>query len=228
MALEDYTTYVETDPNSTLSVAANTITQTNANQNEDARVTLDLGTGYFSGDFTHLVDGKISTAGTFAVTPIYWQLANVLKGGKTIFTDGDDYFRLQNYNDNNGPTNYKIDFYEKDNGTLYSDSYAGATQYTHYWYKVVRDESVGTYGTLYAYIYDDSGRTNLVDTLTITLHTSKKDWQYIYAFSTMDDTDNRTYSGTVNNLDIERVGGPVLKTANTVAAASIKTRNTVA
>jgi len=73
---------------------------------------------------------------------------------------------------------------------------------TTYYLKIVRDESVGTYGTLYCYIYSDSARTTLLDTLTLTLSTAKYDFRYLYALASYNAGTAHEHSGYVENLSI--------------------------
>jgi hypothetical protein len=69
------------------------------------------------------------------------------------------------------------------------------------------NSSVGTYGTLYAYIYDTSahrlagGSTGLLSTLSLTLHTSTT-WRYLYGASSWNGSYSGTTSGSVQNLTI--------------------------
>jgi hypothetical protein len=112
-----------------------------------------------------------------------------------------------------------VDFYSSTAFTIYlreydataghtTDSYVGSLA-TVYYLKIKRDEAVGTYGTLYCYIYSDSARTTLLDTLTVTLHTSKKDFQYIYGFNNSADA-STNISGYSENLDL--TGGVITAT----------------
>ncbi len=71
---------------------------------------------------------------------------------------------------------------------------------TDYYLKVTRDESEGTYGKLYCYIYSDSVRLTLVDTLTVTL-TEKQDFRYQFGSISHDGTTGgKAWSGTISNL----------------------------
>lgn len=63
-----------------------------------------------------------------------------------------------------------------------SDSSIALDFSTTYYIKVNRSSVTGAYGTLYAYIYSDSGFTTLVDTLTIT-QCREETYSYIWTFS---------------------------------------------
>jgi hypothetical protein len=71
---------------------------------------------------------------------------------------------------------------------------------TDYYLTLDRDESVGTFGTLYAHLFSDEARSTTLETLTLTL-TEKQDFRYIYGAISWDDaTPNNTWSGTISNL----------------------------
>jgi hypothetical protein len=73
-------------------------------------------------------------------------------------------------------------------------------QNTNYYVTVKRDESVGTYGTLYCYIYSNLDRSTLVDTLTVTL-TEKQNFQYLFGMISYDGVSGgNDWDGTISNL----------------------------
>ena len=77
------------------------------------------------------------------------------------------------------------------------------TNNTNYYVKIQRNSSVGTYGTLYAYIFSSSAYrtagTPVLATLSVTLHNDNT-WEYLYAASTWNGSYTGTTSGNVNNL----------------------------
>ena len=85
--------------------------------------------------------------------------------------------------------------------TPYDDSWL-STVNTDYYPKVKRDEAVGTYGTIYAYIYSDADRTSLSDTLSVALH-EKRDFRYIYGINSLGADNNYVCTGYVKNLDLQ-------------------------
>jgi len=94
------------------------------------------------------------------------------------------------------------------------DSYTSLSQNTDYYLTLKRDEAIGTYGTLYAYIYSDSARTTLVDTLTVTL-TEKQDFRYLFGMISYDSaTGNNAWSGTISNLVLSTGQWLVLRETN--------------
>ena len=85
MALENFLTYTEVDPNNRYAVAANTITVTGLKANEDAWVVGDKGAGHF-GDFVHDVDVNWS-ASTADSRGVVWAVSNVIDDAKFWVTN---------------------------------------------------------------------------------------------------------------------------------------------
>lgn len=80
-----------------------------------------------------------------------------------------------------------------------TDEFAGE-QGKIYYLEIERDEGVGTFGTLYCRIYDDEARTNLVDTLSLTLR-ANQDLRYVYALNTYESGTSATGMATGLSLD---------------------------
>ncbi len=180
-SLQDFhTDYTETDPNGRIAISPNnTITFTNLTENEDAWVYRDMGAGYFSRNFRIHLEVEI-TAAVNNTEQGALILANSVKSYEDIDGDGESYLGVILFR--NGGGNYEIWLDEVDSGARTSDSYTGAAN-TRYYLVVERKEGVGTYGTIYCYIYSDVGHTDLLDTLSVTLNTSKKDFRYIYGLN---------------------------------------------
>ncbi|KKK65176.1 hypothetical protein LCGC14_2976790, partial [marine sediment metagenome] len=97
---------------------------------------------------------------------------------------------------------------ELDGGTSYSATPFDISLDTDYYMTIVRDESIGTYGTITMFTYSDADRTTLVNTQAITLHTSKKDYRYIYACQSFNTGTNQSVSAYTENMTIvENWGG---------------------
>lgn len=198
MATENLTTYTEVDPNSRITITSARATYAGLAMNEDAFVYKDFTADHFNGDFEHLIDFKITSADDNGYVYI-WGLTN----------SADDIFDIQSAGGSflacsaarNG-ADYLLRILEFDNPNIYFDTY-NFTVNTAYYLKIKRDESVGTYGTIYIYIYSDSARTTLVDTLEVALHTSKKDFRYLFALSSRSDGSAYTINGYQENLDIQ-------------------------
>jgi hypothetical protein len=197
-ATEDLTTYTEVDPNARITVTAARSSFVGLTRNEDAYVYYDKGVNHFNGDFEHLLDVYLDSADAYGIA-VVWALTNLVDDWKGIIDAAGDALTFQLYFD---ATNYNFILRETDAGVLSGDTYVGAID-TPYYLKIVRDESVGTYGTLYAYIYSDAARTTLLDTLSVTLNTSKKDFRYVYVTQTYNDARTETITGYVENLDLQ-------------------------
>ena len=183
--LEDYTTYTEVDPDNAITVAANQIDVTSATVlNHAYHVYKDKGVDFFNGNFTHLAKARTDRtqdAPAHYAFPASWMIANDVGAWYYSLTVGGKSFLFFSLAIRAGVT--EADLYESDSGTLYYDYDTGYTLASWYWTKMVRDEAVGTYGTMYSYVYSDSTRTTLVSSQALTLHTSKKDYRYIYGLN---------------------------------------------
>ena len=206
MAVEDFSAYTEVDPDSEVTRTATRVTWTQVARNTDTYVYDDKDAAHFNGDFEQLLTLLLAETGSSlsSVGP-FWALTNQVDDLYNIDIESDSalwgYVRMEN------STERRFVLCETDGGTLYQDLWAGAAWDTPYYLKIKRDEAVGTYGTLYCYIYSDSARTNLLDTLQHTLHTSKKDFQYVFGMSTYNNADAATTSGYVENLDLQEATG---------------------
>lgn len=201
MANEDFTTYTEVDPNGHLSVIPSKITATGLHRNEVAYIYNDKGVAFFDGDFEHLLEAQIeASSANFALMNV-WAMSNALGDEQGLIDASESLFGLT-VAEVSG--NAWVILFEVDSGTRYFDNYINGTLGQLYYHKIVRDESVG-FGQLQCFIFSDFGRTILIDTLSITLHTSKKDFRYIFgAMSKDDDTGNTlTFNGFSQDLDLQ-------------------------
>lgn len=202
LAYEDFTTYTEEDPNSHITIDSNTITFSGLHANEVAYVYKDYGVNYFDGGFTHDVDVYIDSA-----TNLY---------GNNFIVYSNNIGNIKAHDDNvwdyqgiyflgSEGTITAVYVMENDGGDYYfSSSYVSINDDTPYYVRIVRDENVGTYGTLYVYVYTDSARTNLLGVESVALHTSKKDFRYLYGTSNDNATGDNTdiIAGYFENLDL--------------------------
>jgi len=215
MATEDFTTYSKLDANSRYTIIPSKITATDLPSTEDAYVYKDKGVNYFDGDFVHFLTVRM-TAATDGGRFYFWVLANAIDDTQGIEDASGDFLGCEFYY---GAPNYTIHLDECYGGTRITDSYVISLNTTYY-LKIVRDESAGTYGKLYCYIYSDSERTNLLDTLTRSLHVSKKDYRYIYGANNRNSgIGGRTCSGYAENLSFETV--PVVAGAASVTTQAV-------
>ena len=73
--LQDYTAYIEVDTASRLTVAANTLTIASLDTDETLKLTYDFGASYFSGDFEHSLNIKV-TVGTGTESCYVWGMSD--------------------------------------------------------------------------------------------------------------------------------------------------------
>ena len=219
MAVENFTTYTEVDPNGHLSQSATRSTYTGLGRNETAYLYRDMGAGHFSGDFEHLLDSNYASQTHSDSVVYHWGLSLTL----------DELTPLK-----------KIDLYAY-NTTIRLNEYTGTNNYDSgnytitlgntYYLKIKRDESVGTYGTLYCYVYTDAARTTLVSTLSVALH-EKVDFRYIYSPSSCNTATAYYQTGYIENLDLqEAVAGTNMKinvgdSLKTVSAIKVNVEDT--
>jgi hypothetical protein len=176
--LQDTGDFSETDAAARIALTdANTVTVTDLDNDEDARLSIDKTADHFDGDFEFHVDIKCTANGANGDRCGVWALANTTDSLNDIDTASGDYFAV--YWMESGGSDYFV-LEECDGGTLYTDTSSAVIVNTQYYLKITRDDDAGTYGTVYCYIYDDEAMTSLVDTLTVALHTSKKDFRYLY------------------------------------------------
>jgi hypothetical protein len=199
--IEDFTEYTEEDPNTRITVDLNTITFTGIDRQETAYVYKDKGIDHFNEDFEILFEAQVGVITSYGIVGTVY-LANMVGTDKQIDNANESAIghRLVH---NNGVAGYRHQLIEWDAGTFYSDI-GTIAQNTTYYHKFVRDESVGANGTAYDYIYSDSDMTNLVDTLSVALHTAKRDFRYIYGLIGLGDSVNSyKITGFIEDLDLQ-------------------------
>ncbi|MFC1789849.1 hypothetical protein ACFLYY_02655 [Patescibacteria group bacterium] len=192
--LIDYTTWTEVDPNGRITVSENTIEYAGLTRSETAHIYNDYGVDFFDDDFEHLVSMDKDTDGSMYL----WVagLSNVLKDYYAIYNDNDNAIFLSH-----GWDNVHAELGELNAGSWYGDQYSSCCTDPRVYVIFERDVNVGTYGTLYGYVYSDASRETLVDTLSLTLH-ADLDYQYYYALNTYNDSGGNTQSGYIYDLDL--------------------------
>lgn len=192
--LQDYTDYTEVDVPTRVTVAANTLTIANLDQDEEVYLYYDFGADYFDGDFEFQFDSMVN-AGTNEHAYI-WGLANDVDDlYATAITNNKDCLFVRR-----AATGATATLSEYNSGSGISRQSITLLSAVTYYFTIRRDESIGTYGTLYLYIYSDSGRSTLVSTCTVTL-TEKKDFRYLYAMSAYKNgSTGKSLNGTISNL----------------------------
>lgn len=197
-SLFDFTTFTEVDPGGYIAITSNTITLNNLfTANSTANVYKDMGDGYYSGDFEFQFSFNIDVIETTGHLPICLLSNTTYDQNIERNILEQDGLNCLVYN-NAGTRIFVLE--EHFAGTLYQDAYSSLSEDTDYYVTFKRVESVGTYGTIYAYIYSDSARTTLLDTLSVTLH-GKVNFRYIHAvvFTNGGVTDRRVW-GVVEDM----------------------------
>lgn len=198
MPYEDFLAYVEHDPNSHIEVAKHHIDHL-VYADEDAYVYKDMGVDYF-GDFTHLVDVKSSFGD---VSGFVWLLSNDIddvKGLKDANKTAIGIYAVGLY----GIINF-LTLYETYGGNDYQDVWEGAMSDTWLYLKI---EKSGT--NLTCKIYSDAARTNLLKTLSLTLHADHK-FRYVFGCNTWHSNEIGS-----NDNDIENLRGVVVPPKNRI------------
>jgi hypothetical protein len=196
---EDYTTYVEEDPSNWFDpVTATKITITNMPKNDDSWIVKDMGIDHFDGDFEHLVDGQFDS-GENASGAGGWAVTNYLNDWRAQIIDIKYAFQVAFYGPDTAP---RIYLEEASEGAEYTDFY-DASSGTPYYFKVKRDEAIGSHGTIFNYIYSNSQRSTLLDTLSIAIHGQKTNFRWVYGVLSENRGWSQAWSGFFQNLDLQ-------------------------
>ncbi|NOY72948.1 MAG: hypothetical protein GXP14_11330, partial [Gammaproteobacteria bacterium] len=212
MALEDLTTYTLVDPASDYTVTVDRVASDTANRDTTAKVYDDKGAAFFNGDFIHQFDSELtsSTTGSSAYWLCNWLMADVVSNYIDIVIANGDC--LSTFFHGSGTTFY---LREVDGGVEYQDTWTFTEGITYY-FEVERDETVGTYGTIYCRIYSDSARTTLLVTLNVALNSSKKDYRYIYTASSPNTSSGDSATGWAEKYELNIAAGGVIKTISEI------------
>jgi len=206
MTVKDFTTFTEQDPQSEITVTSTRATFTQLDIDVQAWLYEDLGADAFDGDFSINVEFMMtgSPGGLYTISGS-WALTNEVNDLNSIDTGNGDYLALRHR------TTGQIVLVECKAGSLYTSSTFTPTQDVLYYLTIARDESVGTYGTLYCYVYSDADRTSLLDTLSLTLH-AKLDFEYLFTVITYYlGSTGKWMDGYLQNMEI--TSGPTVPTA---------------
>lgn len=193
MAYQDLSTYIETDPTSKLAVTETRCTMSALETNAVAYVYKDFGANHFDGNFEHLIEVNISGGNGYEHNGLWSLTQNI-----AVYTSCNNALSVRFAY---AGANRYLHLAERNGGSQYLNSYQFLTLDTTYYLKIKRDEAVGTYGTLYCYIYSNSDRTALVTTLSIALH-AKNDFQYLYCAQTYG-SGSSYVSGYSQNFDLQ-------------------------
>ncbi len=207
--IEDFSSYTEVDPNSRITKATRKVEWTAIVRAEDAFVYKDKTAGFFSGDFTHYLTintTDLTIPQDVATILVHcWAVTTVIGSRQDVLDADEDllgvYLRL---NKMSGTALLQIGLVETyvGLGGTNEGTASTITKDTAYYLKIVRDESVGTFGALYCYVYSDASRTTLVLTKTLTLG-KKSNLRYIYAMQSLGFASaGKDHSGYTEDLEL--------------------------
>lgn len=206
---EDFTTYTKVDPGNRFTVAKRRISIAALPGNETAYVYKDFGAGFFAGDFSFNVDfGVASYTGGSSQRFYPFVLSNSVGDERAIeVATGDSFYVLVYHN----AAGYNIYLGENVGGTVYeaySSTVFRPVAHSTVFLTVRRNAAVGTYGTLYCDIYADYERTDLIMTLTLTLH-AVKSFRYRYGVTGFNIGSTDTITGYAKSPPGEDVASAV-------------------
>jgi hypothetical protein len=158
MALEDFTTYTEVDPNSDIVVTTDKCDVSTMRLDEHAYVRKDMGAGHF-GSFVHYMTVYTgSGSGGDYASAMFWAVSNGANG-YTEMLEAESGLGCD-------VTHFPaaaVYIYLWDLETAYYDYWTGASPNTLYYCTIERVSGV----SLVCKIYSDAARANLLDTLSV-------------------------------------------------------------
>ena len=230
MPFENPTTYIA-GVNTNIATTSTRVTVDPITWQENSYLFKAKPASVFNGDFTIDIDAKAIDGGDQNGEGIFWAIANQIGTWQDLIDSSEDALRCVFYE--GAANDLKVYLGELDGGTVYQDGSVSLSWDTMYYLRIRRDESVGTYGTVYCDIYptdaDRAAETNVIDSLLVTLHTSKKDFNLLY-MAMAHDTDGvagRDFYGFWENLDINNtaeISYPVRDTFALSTTANLETR----
>lgn len=197
MAIEDFTTYTEVDPNSEISVAAAQIDYTNQDIGSVAYVYKDQGLDHFDGDFLHSLEMEVNSvdAGA-AVRWMVWCVADAIGAFDELDANNDNSLHVL-YDTADGVTP-RLFIAENDGGAVSITSKQGIVLDTTYYLEI---EKSGT--NLALRIYSDKSRQTLLGTINKTI--VDHDYQYSYGFQSRGGGTGLDSTGRVARLNLGEV-----------------------
>ena len=199
----DFTTFTTLDPNTDFTVSATNITVNTMRLDIDAWSYDDGGAGYIEGNFSfnfEITHDGLSSAGSNIAS--CFALTNIVDDWQFILDNSGDELCVM-VRESGGVLG--LELIEIDGGTKYQGAnITGLTSGIKYYATIYRDESVGAYGTIYLDLYTDSARTTLFGSSVRDLHSSKKDYRYLWAVQSRNVGSAFWASFKVSNMD----GGP--------------------
>jgi hypothetical protein len=181
---EDFTTWVETDsgPGGSCTVTTNTISIENQGVESEIKVTRDYGADHFTGDFEHYIDTQTTVQTTYDRAGIYY------------IGNSDAYYDSQSGIVVSWGSSGDVRMYLESSGAG-GGSYTALSSSTRYYLAISRTSTTGA-----LYVYSDSNRTSLVDSLSVSVASTA--WRYIICGATYANGHYSNYDWDIYNLDI--------------------------
>lgn len=198
MAVEDFTTYTEVDPGPHLTVTSTKATIASGNDNNLYALYKDMGADFFDQldvDFTIQLDTPVDGDSLLGMAVINTASPGTEEGGSLLGTT--DLFCCMYWS-----TTTAL-WLNRGNFAAAGDQNFSLSTGTPYYCTVTR--SAGG-DTVTLDIYSNSGRTTLIDTLSVSGYGTVK-WQYSYGFMNAEFNGNDRLNGFVENLDYNGLGG---------------------
>uniref|UniRef100_A0A6M3LCP9 Fibronectin type-III domain-containing protein n=1 Tax=viral metagenome TaxID=1070528 RepID=A0A6M3LCP9_9ZZZZ len=174
MAVENYNTFTALGAVTLMSPIQAVFTDmTNTGQSDLYK---DFGADYFSGDFIHTFRFRIQATETYVWMNL-WAMANFPSVSYAYLRDHARDGLFLSYS--RTLSNLSLRLWELNTGTPAATGGLNFNAGVTYYVKLVRTESVGTYGHLYLYVYTDAAMTSLLGSLDLGL-SKKTDFQYLY------------------------------------------------
>lgn len=211
LTVEDFTTYTEVDQNSHLSKTAYHV-DFKAYYNEDCYLYKDKGANHFGSVWEHKIDvTAIDRSGNSLA--LCEGLANAIDDYKHAGNEVGVYIYYSN-----GAASYRIYLFEYYSSTEYVQAYSISAG-TSYYLTIKKD---GT--ALTCKIYSDSARTNLLTTLSLTLHADLS-YQYVYAAQSSNTGSAYWLDVDIGNLDLQEGGAIVKEVVDSLSLSDALLRN---
>jgi len=203
----DFTSFTEVDPGSDITVAPYVITVTSLPDNINTYVYKDFGVSgplnrkYFGIGVNHRVAINVGSIDDTAAIA-FWGLSNYYS--ETWQQQRDNLRKyLFVYIYRSGAT-YCIGIEEGHSGGFTQDTYTSLLLSKDYYISIDKNEKIGTYGRFTCYVYSDSARTDLLDTLQIDLHDAFTNYRYLYGLKSIGTGSTESISMTINNLEVPK------------------------
>jgi hypothetical protein len=218
MAQEDFTTYTETDPGADITITAAKIDMVTMGDTVVSNVYKDYGASFFNAmdvDYEIFIGSASTDNAQFG--PGFINTATPATETRATLASTDLWCPIYTFGGNQR-------LYLVRGAFTATDVYEGSGEDT-LWYNTLTRAADNDTCTLA--LYSDSGRTTLVDTLSVSGYVTTTKWQYAYGMIQHAGSDGANNTGYVQNMNFN-LSTTSIKTWNGLADASTKTYNGLA